>query len=382
VADVVIIGGGVGGLVAAKRLRRALGTRHRLTVIDRAAEHLFQPSLLWVADGSRRPAGLSRPLTRLNRRGTSFHLGNVDAVDPVARRVHVGSAAIPYDFLLLAPGAELRPDLLPGLEQGGHNLYTTAGATAIDAELAHLKGGRVVVLVASMPFKCPAAPYEAAMLIEARLRARGVRSQFDVAVYTPEPLPMPVAGPALGAAVREMLAMQHVDYFPGQTAASVDPAARTVTFASGTVAPYDLLVYIPPHSVPSFAVDAGLAPANGWVTVDPATFATPTERVWAVGDVTGVKLANGKFLPKAGVFARAEAEVVAANIGSLLTGETPTATFDGRGACFIETGDGRAGYATGEFYSVPDPNVRPRPVARRWHWVKVLIEQSWFALWL
>ena len=118
------------------------------------------------------------------------------------------------------------------------------------------------------------------------------------------------------------------------------------------------------------------------MTVDPATFATPAERVWAVGDATGVKLANGKFLPKAGVFARAEAEVVAANIGAMLAGETPTAKFDGKGACFIEAGDGRAGYATGDFYAVPDPLVQPRPLARRWHWTKVLIEQSWFPRWL
>ena len=144
-ADLVIVGGGVGGIVAAKRLRRALGTKHRLTVIDRAADHLFQPSLLWVADGSRRPAGLTRPLTRLNGQRTSFHLGNVDAIDPVARRVHVGPAAIPYDFLLLAPGAELRADLLPGLERGGHNLYTMAGATDVDAKLSRMEGGRVVV---------------------------------------------------------------------------------------------------------------------------------------------------------------------------------------------------------------------------------------------
>ena len=186
-AEVVVVGGGVGGIVAAKRLRPALGTKHRLTVIDRKAEHLFQPSLLWVADGSRRAADLARPLARLNRRGTSFHLGNVDAIDTAARRVRVGSTAIPYDFLLLAPGAELRPDLLPGLEQGGHNLYTAAGATDINAGLSRLERGRVVVLVASMPFKCPAAPYEAAMLIEARLRARGVRRGCEVQVFTPEP---------------------------------------------------------------------------------------------------------------------------------------------------------------------------------------------------
>jgi sulfide:quinone oxidoreductase len=52
-AEIVIVGGGVGGVVAAKRLRRSLGGGHRVTVLDRARDHLFQPSLLWVADGTR-----------------------------------------------------------------------------------------------------------------------------------------------------------------------------------------------------------------------------------------------------------------------------------------------------------------------------------------
>ena len=381
-ADVVIIGGGVGGVVAAKRLRRALGTRHRLTVIDRAAEHLFQPSLLWVADGSRRPASLTRPLARLHRRGTSFHLGSVEEVDPVARKVHVGPAAIPYDFLLLAPGAELRADLLPGLEQGGHNLYTIAGATGVDATLSRMKGGRVVVLVAAMPFKCPAAPYEAAMLIEARLRARGVRSRFEVAVHTPEPLPMPVAGPAVGAAVRDMIVSRGIDYFPGHKPTAVDPVNRAIQFESGAVAPYDLLVYIPSHAAPAFVVDSGLAPAGGWVKVDPKTLATSAERIWAVGDVTAIPLANGKFLPKAGVFAKSQADVVARNIAALVHGTAPAAEFTGEGACFLEMGDGRAGFASGDFYATPDPAVQLKTPGRRWHWGKVLVERTWFPRWL
>lgn len=86
-AEIVIVGGGVGGVVAVKRLRRALGGGHRVTVLDRARDHLFQPSLLWVADGTRRPERLSRPLSRLNRRGVSVRFGAVQGLDLNARRV-------------------------------------------------------------------------------------------------------------------------------------------------------------------------------------------------------------------------------------------------------------------------------------------------------
>lgn len=118
-----------------------------------------------------------------------------------------------------------------------------------------------------------------------------------------------------------------------------------------------MLAYVPPHAAPAFVVDAGLAPAGGWVKVDPKTLATPFERVWAVGDVTGIPLPNGKSLPKAGVFAEGQADVVARNIAALVRGAAPAAEFGGEGACFVEMGGGRAGFATGNFYATPDPVV-------------------------
>jgi len=381
-AEIVIVGGGVGGVVAAKRLRRSLGGTHRVTVLDRAREHLFQSSLLWVADGTRRPEPLSRPLSFLNRRGVAFRLGTVRGLDVNARRVRLDDGDVPFDYLLLAPGAELRPEALPGLAQAGRNLYTLDGAAGLNADLARFPGGRLVVLVAAMPFKCPAAPYEAAMLFEARLRAHGVRGRSEVAVYTPEPQPMPVAGPALGAAVRDMLAARGIDYFPGHRPVAVEPDSHTIRFESGAVATYDLLAYVPPHAAPEFVVAAGLAPPGGWVKVDPRTLATPFERVWAVGDVTGIPLPNGKSLPKAGVFAEGQAEVVARNIAALVRGAAPVAEFGGAGACFIEMGDGRAGFATGNFYATPDPVIRLKTPGRRWHWAKVWFERTWFARWL
>ncbi|HEU5260217.1 MAG TPA: FAD/NAD(P)-binding oxidoreductase [Gemmatimonadales bacterium] len=381
-AEIVIVGGGVGGVVAAKRLRRSLGGGHRVTVIDRARDHLFQPSLLWVADGTRRPERLSRPLSRLNRRGVSFRFGAVQGLDLSARRVRLDDGEVPYDYLLLSPGAELRPEALPGLAEAGRDLYTLDGAAGLNADLSRFQGGRLGVLVAAMPFKCPAAPYEAAMLLEARLRAQGVRGRCEVAVYTPEPQPMPVAGPALGAAVREMLTSRGIAYFPGHKPVTVEPGSRTIRFEKGEVARYDLLAYVPPHAAPAFVVEAGLAPAGGWVTVDPKTLATPFERVWAVGDVTAIPLLNGKLLPKAGVFAEGEAEIVARNIAALVRGAAPAAEFGGEGACFVEMGGGRAGFATGNFYATPDPVVRLKTPGRRWHWAKVLFERTWFRRWL
>ena len=75
--------------------------------------------------------------------------------------------------------------------------------------------------------------------------------------------------------------------------------------------------------------------------------------VYAIGDVTVIPLANGNPLPKAGVFAHAEAEVVAARIADTFAGREPTATFAGHGRCFLETGLGRATAVEGDFFADP-----------------------------
>jgi sulfide:quinone oxidoreductase len=118
------------------------------------------------------------------------------------------------------------------------------------------------------------------------------------------------------------------------------------------------------------------------VPVDPHTLATSAEGVFAIGDVAQVPIAGGKFLPKAGVFAHAEAEVVARRIEREAAGREPSAVFDGKGSCFVEMGDGVAAFATRDFYAEDGPSVRLRRPGRRWHLAKVAFEKFWFRRWL
>jgi sulfide:quinone oxidoreductase len=105
--------------------------------------------------------------------------------------------------------------------------------------------------------------------------------------------------------------------------------------------------------------------------------ATPHDRVCAIGDVVSIPLAMGKPLPKAGVFAHQQAIVVAKNIAREITGRGEPARFDGHGECFLETGDGRAGFGKGNFYAEPTPQIRLYPQSWWWHVGKVLFEQYW-----
>jgi sulfide:quinone oxidoreductase len=377
----LILGGGVGGLVAAHRLRRALPRDHRVILIERERQHLFQPSLLWVAVGDRRPEQIQRPLDHLARKGVELVTATVEAIDPSRRVVTAGGREHMGDAVIVALGAELAPESIPGLADGGHNLYTLSGASAILGALKSLRGGRVAVLTAAPAYKCPAAPYEAAMLVEAWLRSHGQRASTELDFYAAEPGPMGVAGPAVSAAVRQMVESHGIRYHPEHQLVSVDPGPRTLAFANGATAGYDLLIYVPPHRAPAVVRRSGLAPEGGWVGVNRGTFETTVPGVYAIGDVTTVPLAMGKPLPKAGVFAHRQGEVVAQNIAALWTGSGARRTFDGHGECFIETGDGRAGFGAGNFYAEPLPEIVLKGPKRFWHWGKVVVEWKWLRGW-
>ena len=378
---VLILGGGVGGLVAAHRLRRALPRDHRVILIERERQHLFQPSLLWVAVGDRRPEQIQRPLDRLARKGIELVTATVEDIDPARRVVTAGGREYTGDAVIVALGAELAPEAIPGLADRGHNLFTLSGASAILGALQSFRGGRVAILTAAPTYKCPAAPYEAAMLVKAWLRGHGQGASTELDFYAAEPGPMGVAGPAVSSAVRQMVESRGVRYHPEHQLVSVDPAARRLWFANGKSAEYDLLIYVPPHRAPAVVRRSGLAPEGGWVGVDRGTFETPVPGVYAIGDVTTVPLAMGKPLPKAGVFAHRQAEVVAANIAALWAGSGGRRTFDGHGACFVETGDGRAGFGAGDFYAEPVPRIALKAPNRMWHWGKVLFEWRWLRQW-
>jgi sulfide:quinone oxidoreductase len=377
----LILGGGVGGLVAANHLRKALTQEDRVILIERERQHLFQPSLLWLAVGDRRPDQIQRPLDRLLREGVKLVRATVEAIDPARRVVTAGGRDYTADALIIALGAELAPEAIPGLAAGGHNLYTMDGATAIRDSLRAFRGGRVAILTAAPAYKCPAAPYEAAMLVAAWFRRHGQRDSAELSFYAAEPGPMGVAGPVVSGAVRQMVESQGVRYHPEHQVVRVDPGARSITFDNGVVAPYDLLIYIPPHRAPAVVRQAGLAPEGGWIGVDRETFETSVQGIYAIGDVTTVPLIMGKPLPKAGAFAHRQGEVVAANIAALWSGSDVRRRFDGQGECFLETGDGRAGFGAGNFYAEPVPQIALKRPNRFWHWGKVAFEWKWLRGW-
>jgi sulfide:quinone oxidoreductase len=381
---VVILGGGVGGIITANDLRRRLSNEHRIVLVERNAEHAFAPSFLWLMTGDRRPQQVRRPLVQLLRTGVEFVHGSAEGLDLNRHRIVTSAGDIGYDYLVVALGAELAPETVPGLADGAQTFYTFDGASHLRDALSRFSGGRVAVVVAAMPYKCPGAPHEGAMLIADCFRKRGLSGSTELHLFTPESQPMPVAGPALGEAVQQLLHSKGIRFHPLHSLTAVDTQTRTARFQQEAFQ-YDLLVAIPPHRPPSLLRDTGITNPAGWVAVNVNTLATRHERVFAIGDVTAIPI-PGRWkpdvplmLPKAGVFAHVQAEVVAARIAAEISGRQPKEEFCGDGYCMLEAGEDLAGFAYGNFFAQPTPQVNLRQVGKAWHIGKVLFEKWWLA---
>lgn len=380
---ILILGAGISGLIAANELRRLLPREHRVVLVEKNARHAFAPSFLWLMSGDRRPEQIARDVRQLTPLGVELILAEAQAIDLANRAVRMSAQTVNYDYLIVALGAELAPETIAGLAEGAHTFYTYEGAAKLGDALQNFGGGRVAVVVSALPYKCPGAPHEGAMLVADTLRRRGLRDNVEVHLFTPEPQPMPVAGPALGEAVKQMLADKNVSFHPLHKLTKVETATRELVFEGKESFKYDLLAAIPPHRGPRLAREAGLTNEAGWVPVNRATLQTLYENVYALGDVTAISI-PGRWkpdvplmLPKAGVFAHAQAEVVARRIAAEITGPGAAHEFPGLGYCMLEAGESMAGFAFGNFFSEPSPQIALRRVGRLWHWGKILFEQWW-----
>jgi sulfide:quinone oxidoreductase len=351
----LILGAGFGGLTVATELRGRFGPDHDIILIDRRPDFLMGLRKLWalVGIGSLEDGSRSRAL--LEERGLRFLQEQILAIDPVTRSVRAETGSTDADHLVVALGAKPRPDLVLGLSEHGHNVWDPRAVPGLSDALAGLDQGTIAIVIAGVPYTCPPAPYECAMLLDDDLRQRGLRDRIRIVVSTLQPLLMPNAGAEGSAWLGEQLQARGIEHHTGRQVERVE--ADRVVFADGDLA-FDVLIGVPPHRPPSLIADSGLAGDTPWIEVDPGTLRTSYEGVYAIGDVTKITLANGLPLPKAGLMAELEGERVAAAIAAELRGDEPPPPFDGRGYCFMEMGKTSATLIEGEFFAAPEPRVR------------------------
>jgi sulfide:quinone oxidoreductase len=352
----LILGGGFGGLAAAHDLRTLLGDGHDVTLVDRNDRFYMGFAKLWDLGGMRPLTDGTRDLSRLEARGIRFLQSEITAIDPERRAVTTDRETLTADALLVALGAGPDPGhrrLLAG--DGAHDLYDGDELPAMHRSLQSVESGRVVVSILGAPFKCPPAPYEAALIVDELLRQRGARDAVDVTVTTPQPITLPAAGPDASRYVADHLVERDIELLAQHPVTSVDGRSRRITFGDGSTLDCSVLLGVPANVAPAVVLESGLAGESGWIEPDKRTFRTRFDHVYAVGDCTLVPNVKGQ-LPKAGVFAAAEGRVAANNIAVDLVGGDE-AIFDGHGYCFLELPGRKVAYVEGDFLAEPDLDV-------------------------
>lgn len=345
---VLVLGAGFGGLELSSRISRAIPDLVDVTLIDRADSFVFGFSKLDVMFGKREPAAVRHRYGDLALPGVRFRQETITSIDPEAKRVTTDLDTYDADVLVVALGADLEPSATPGLVEHGDEYYTVSGAERLREVIPSFGSGTAIVGVTSEPFKCPPAPSEAAFLLDEYLRERGRRDACHIQVVMPFGKPIPPS-PETSDAILAKFAERGIEWIGEHRVTELDGGEAVLN--DGTRLPFDLFLGIPKHHVPPVVEAAGLA-VNGWVPVDPANLQTRFPDVYAVGDV------NSVGTPKAGVFAEGAARVAADHVIAKIREAEAPGPYDGRGACYVELGDGEVARVDVDFLSGPSVTGR------------------------
>ena len=332
---VVVLGAGFGGLELSTMLSDAIGERLDLTLIDKNDSFVFGYSKLDVMFGRKTSDSVRLAYRNIVKPGAHFRQEAITAIDPVARRVTTDRGTYDADVLVVALGADYDLDATPGLNEGGNEFYSLAGAERLRDVIPTFSKGRAIVGVTSTPFKCPPAPSEAALMLHDHLTERGVRDACEISLIMPLGVPIPPS-PAASQALLDTFAERGITFVPNRTVRALDAANGVAILDDQSEVPYDLFLGVPKHRVPSVVAASGMT-EDGWIPVDPKNLKTRFPGVYAVGDVTSVGT------PKAGVFSEGAARIVAASLIAEVRGGEQPSPYGGAGSCYIEFGGDRVG---------------------------------------
>jgi sulfide:quinone oxidoreductase len=355
---VVVVGAGFGGLELVTRLSESVPDKAHITLIDKNDSFMFGFSKLDILFGRHPTSEMWHPYRNLSKPAVEFRQETVTSIDPGRRQVVTNASHYDADILVVALGADYDVPATAGLAEDGYEFYSAAGAERAHDALDRFEGGAVVIGVLGTFFKCPGAPNETALLLDDYLVKRGLRESSTIQLVSPMPMPIPISKKTSSAIVA-ILEEHGIEYLPSSRVTRLDPGDHVAHLEDGLQLPYDLFLGIPVHCAPKVVVECDLA-EDGWIPVDPATFATKFPGVFAVGDVTSAPV------PRAGGIAEGEAATVAEVLISQLTDGSVPPPYDGAAGCYVELGDGLVGRIDVNFLSYDAPVAKfSAPTAAR-----------------
>jgi sulfide:quinone oxidoreductase len=374
---ILILGGGVGGTLTAnllaRKLRRSLKTGEAtITVVDQTGRHTYQPGFMYIAMGGERADRLERPERGLLDPRVILVVGEVGRVDETTRTVELTSGEqLGYEYLVVATGSRIVPEAIEHFATEAHHFYTAEAALELRRALDAFAGGRIVIGIAGMPYKCPPAPLEVAFLIEAELRERGLRDRSEIHYCSPIGRAFTIESVSeMATPILERKGIELHTFFNVET---IDPERKVVGSLEGEELAYDVLILVPPHKGQQFLIDSGLAEApGGWLPTDRASLQVGGRpNVFALGDATDLPLS------KAGSTAHFEAPVVTERIAAGIDGrevDHRKGDYLGKVMCFFEIGDGKGTLLRFDYEHPPRP---PRP-NQLWHLGKIAFNKTYW----
>jgi sulfide:quinone oxidoreductase len=358
---IVILGGGTGGTAIANKLRKALSRDEwEITIIDRDDNHVYQPGLLFVPFGLCTVESIIKSRKKYISNGINFVIDPIKRVNHEKNRVETRGGSFDYDWLIIGTGCRLAPEENEGLmDEWGKNafsFYTPETAESLRHALAGFKGGKLLMSVAELPFKCPVAPIEFIFLADWYFRQKGMRDKVELQLATPFPQCMP-NWPKGRVVMLDAARKKGITISTGFALQEVNREGKCIQSFAGEKIDYDLLVIVPTNQGDQVISDSGLDDGSTYVPTDKHTLkALNHKNIYVIGDATNIPTS------KAGSVAHYEAEVITHNLLSEINGKEPEPIYDGHSTCFIVSEKGKSYLVDFNYNTEPLFGKFPLPV--------------------
>lgn len=343
-ARIVIAGGGFAGLETAFLLRSRLGNRVKLTLVSDQESFLFKPNTIYLPFGGKLESLLIPLALPAGKRDIELVNAKVGDVDVDTRRVEAGARRLDYDYLVLATGAGMAPEEIPGVADFAETIWTPAEMTSLGEKLeqsiAKARSGQEETILFTVPpgNKCAGPLYEMVFMTETHLRRKKVRDRFNLVYATYEPTFIQAFGPKLHEVVVPEFAKRGIDGRNEWVLDRVTPG--TTHYENGETIYFDLLVAFPPY-VAAARYQGLPQDERGFLKTELGTRRVEgSQRIFAPGDA-------GDFPVKQAFLAFLQADATAETIAAEITGQGPAFGFDPVSMCVMEEFD------TATFAQVP-----------------------------
>jgi len=345
----------------ANKLRKALERDEwEITLVDNHKTHYYQPGFLFIPFGIYNKYDVIKPKSDFFPAGINVIYASVDRIDGDNNKVILeDSKILNYDFLIIATGAQTSPDETPGLNEelwykSIFDFYTVEGAVALREFFKSWEGGRLVLNIAEIPFKCPVAPLEFVFLADAWFHEIGIRDKVEITYVTP--LPGAFTKPQATKMLGELLDEKNIKVIPEFYIERVDNKNKKIISYDEQEIPFDVLTIVPVNTGSDVIERSGLGDDLNFVPTDKYTLRSEKyENIFVLGDASNIPTS------KSGSVVHFSSDVLFENLMSSIEGRPLMAKFDGHSNCYIETGFGKGSIIDFNYDTEPLPGTYPLP---------------------